>query len=235
MRAHDAINGRIPHVEVRARHVDFRTQHFLAILELARTHPSEEVHVFFNGPIPIRTVFPRLRQVSAILAHLFRRQVIHIGQPLLNELHGVAVERFKVVAGKEQVLSPIEPEPANVFLNGFNVLGFLLRWIRIIEAQVTARLWGIFLRETKVQADRLGMTDVKVAIRLGWKPGDDPAVVATGRHIGSDHFADEIDVGRLGCVGHGRGNSGGSRPPSRRSRALQNTRQIWSSHPAGRG
>ena len=47
------------------------------------------------------------------------------------------------------------------------------------------------LRDAEIQADRLGVADMEVAVRLRRKAGDD-ARVAAGREIGRDDVADEI-------------------------------------------
>src|SRR6185295_14816893 len=57
----------------------------------------------------------------------------------------------------------------HVFHDGFNVLGFFLRWIGIVKTQValTAKLGG----QSEVEADGLGMADVQVAVWLWRKSG----------------------------------------------------------------
>ena len=48
-----------------------------------------------------------------------------------------------------------------------------------------------FLRDAEIQADRLGVADMEIAVRLGRKAGDDWSVAA-GREIRADDVADKI-------------------------------------------
>jgi hypothetical protein len=72
----------------------------------------------------------------------------------------------------EEVLAPVEAEPADVGLDCVDVLLLLLDWIGVVEAQVAAatELGG----DAEVQADRLGMADMQVAVRLGRETGTVP-------------------------------------------------------------
>src|SRR5665647_1133197 len=51
-----------------------------------------------------------------------------------------------------------------------------------------------FLGNTEIQADRLGMADMEVAVRLGRKAGDD-LLDASGIEVGPDDIADEVAAG----------------------------------------
>src|SRR5690606_8656560 len=93
---------------------------------------------------------------------------------------------------------------------------FLCR-IRVVEAQVAqaVELGG----DAEVQADRLGVADVQVAVGLGRKAGADGRMLPAGQVL-ADDLADEIllfggrcrvagGVGdRGGAVAHGRGVPG---------------------------
>ena len=60
------------------------------------------------------------------------------------------------------MLTPIEAEPLHVLLDGFDVFGALSEWIGVIETQMTTTT--IFLGETKVETNTLGMANVEVTI-----------------------------------------------------------------------
>ena len=88
----DAVDGRVTQVHVGAGKVDLGAQGLLALLELARTHPAEQVKVLFRGAVPPRGRAAGLTGVAAaVLAHLVAGQVIDVGLALLNELLGVLV------------------------------------------------------------------------------------------------------------------------------------------------
>ena len=65
-------------------------------------------------------------------------------------------------------LRPFETEPADVFLDRFDVLDVFLRGIGVIEAEVAQP--AEFRRDAEVQADRLRVADVQVPVRFGRKP-----------------------------------------------------------------
>src|SRR5450756_851689 len=66
--------------------------------------------------------------------------------------------------------------------------------VRVVEAKVAGA--AEFLRDAKIQADRLGVPDMKVAVRLGGKPGRD-AVMFAALEVTRDDLADEVQ-GRRG-------------------------------------
>ncbi len=74
------------------------------------------------------------------------------------------------------MLAPVEAEPAHVLLDRLDVLELLLDRVGVVEAQVAAaaELGG----DPEVEADRLGVADVEIAVGLGRKAGDDPSCVS---------------------------------------------------------
>ena len=66
----NAVERRIPQVDVAGRHVDLGAQHARAVRELARAHPVKEVEVFLDRALAIRAVLAGLRQRAARGAHL---------------------------------------------------------------------------------------------------------------------------------------------------------------------
>ena len=119
--------------------------------------------------------FPGSVSVPAIRAHLLGGQAVDVGQALRDEMHRVGVELLEVVGGEVRLVVPGEAQPADVFLNRVDVLDVFLGRIRVVEAQVAGA--AELLRDAEVQADRLGVADVQVAVRLRRKPRRRP-----GRH-----------------------------------------------------
>ena len=97
-------------------------------------------------------------------------------------------------------LRPLKAQPAHVVLDGGDELGVFLGRIGVVEAQVAdaAELAG----DAEVQADRLGMADVQVAVGFGRETGVDDRVLAAGQVL-ADDLADEVVLlaGRRSCVG----------------------------------
>ncbi len=68
------------------------------------------------------------------------------------------------------MLAPIETEPAHVALDGIDIFLLFLGRIGVVEPQMAAA--AEFLGDAEVQADRLGVADMQIAVRLGRKAGD---------------------------------------------------------------
>src|SRR4029079_6750636 len=102
--------------------------------------------------------------------------------------------------------APVEAEPADVGLDRVEVLLLLLDRGRVVEPEVApAAELG---RDPEVQADRLGMADVEVAVGLGREAGNrggDPS----GGDVGRDDLADEVAP-----LGRGWGLGDHARAPS---------------------
>src|SRR5262249_51692165 len=87
--------------------------------------------------------------------------------------------------------SPVETEPADVLLDRLDVLDVLLRRVRVVEAEIAAA--AVLLRHAEVQADRLGVADVQVAVGLRREAREHTAAVAARRQILGDDRANEVE------------------------------------------
>jgi hypothetical protein len=150
----------------------------MSILALRTRLPSgnspascgEEVEIFFDGAVAIGAVFAGLGEGAAVLADLVGGEVVDVGFAGFDELQGPLVELREVVGGVAEAL-PLEAEPADVGLDGVDVLLLFFFGVGVVEAQVglAAELVG----EAEVDADGLGVADVEVAVGLGGKAGLD--------------------------------------------------------------
>ena len=186
----DAIERRVAHVDVRRRHVDFCPQDVCAIGELTRAHAPKQLEVLGHGPVAVGAVPAWFGQRAAVLANLVGAQAVDIRLALANQLFGVLIQHLEVVRGVMQ-LRPLETEPANVFLDRFDVLDVFLRGIGVIEAEVAQP--AEFRRDAEVQADRLRVADVQIAVWFGRKPGVHTAAVPSAPLIVRHDFAHEIE------------------------------------------
>ena len=200
--AEDAVHDWVAHVEVGRGHVDLGPQGPRAVGEFAGLHAAEEVEVFFDGAIAVGAVAARRGERAAVLADLVGREVTDVGLSGQDHLLGPIVELVEIVGGVEQAVFPIEAQPADVLHDRVDVFDFLLRGVGVVEAEVAQP--PVVPRDAEVQADRLGMADVKVAVRLRRKAGVDAVVAAAGQ-VGVDVFAEEVGGSRggIGCA-HGR-------------------------------
>ena len=121
--------------------------------------------------------------------HLLRRLVVDVGLAGLDQVFGPVIEPIEIVRRMKEVLAPVEAEPAHVALDGVDIFLLLLGRIGVVEAQVAAP--AELLGDAEVEADRLGMADMQVAVRLRRKAGDHRGV-PLGVEIGLDDVADEI-------------------------------------------
>ena len=71
--AADTVDDGVAHIDVAGCHVDFQTQGFAAIGELAVFHAREQVEVLFDTAVAVRAVFACFSQRTAVFAHFFGR------------------------------------------------------------------------------------------------------------------------------------------------------------------
>ncbi len=96
------------------------------------------------------------------------------------------------------MLTPVEAEPAHVLPEGLDVLHVLGLGIGVVEAEVADP--AVFLGQAEVQAARLGVTDVHVAVGLRREAGFDPTAVLAAVLVAVDHGADEVTAPGPGAV-----------------------------------
>ena len=202
----DPVQHGVAHVDVRRRHVDPRAQHARAVGKLAGPHPGEQVEALVDRAIAPRPVAARLGQRAAVLADLVGGQVVDVRVAVADQMDAPVVELLEVVRGVVEVLAPVEPEPADVALDRVDVLLLLLDRVGVVEAEVavTAEVAG----DAEVEADRLGVADVEVAVRLRREPGDDRRM-APAADIRGDDLADEVGAFGGSLDAQGRGNPAG--------------------------
>ena len=87
------------------------------------------------------------------------------------------------------MLAPVEAEPADVGLDGVDVLLLFLDRVGVVEAQVAAA--AELAGDAEVEADGLGVADVEVAVGLRREAGDDARRRALAQ-VGGDDLADEV-------------------------------------------
>jgi hypothetical protein len=185
----DAVEHGVAQVDVAGRHVDPGAQHPRAIGELARAHAAEQVEVLLHGAIAERAVAAGLRQGAAAGAHVVLGLIVHIGLAGADQVLRPGVELFEIVRRVVEMFAPIEAEPMDVLLDGVDEFLLFLGRVGVVEAQIA--LAAEFLGDAEVQADRFGVADMEIAVRLRRKPGDDLAGAAV-RKIGLDDVANEV-------------------------------------------
>ena len=170
-RVHDAVEDGVAQVDVGRGHVDLGAQDPGTVLVLAGAHAREQVQVLLDGAGAVGGVGAGLGERPTGLADLVGGEVVHERLAVLDEVDGPGVQLLEVVRGVEQVLAPVEAQPADVGLDAVDVLLLLLERVRVVEPEIAgATELG---RDAEVETDGLGMADVEMAVGLGWEPGDD--------------------------------------------------------------
>ena len=169
--------------------MDLGAQHLGAFVEVACFHAAQQIEIFLRRPVPMGTVPARLRQRAPVLAHLVRRQIVHIRIAALHQVFGPRIELLEIVRGVIEVLAPIVAQPAHVLFDGVDIgLLFFCR-VGVVEPQMAAS--AEFPGDPEIEDDRLGMPDMEEAVGFGRKPGDD-RLVSAGRQIIRNDLTDEI-------------------------------------------
>ena len=193
VRVPDAVQHRIAHVDVRRRHVDLRAQHVRAVRELARAHAAEQIEVLRR---PARSRYglslPGFGQRAAVLAHLVGASG---SSTYALPVAGSAARRTRRAARSSPTRrtagrpsrSPSQRTSSWIesTYSTSSVAGFVSSKRRL---HVPPKSRG----DAEVQADRFGVADVQVAVRLGRKPRGDAAAVLAGGVVGGDDVADMI-------------------------------------------
>ena len=133
-----------------------------------------------TAPVAERAVPAGLGQRAARQPDLLLRLVIDIGLARANQVLRPGIKLLEVIRRIVKVLAPIEAKPADVALDRIDILLLLLRRIGVVKAEIATS--AEFLGNAEIQADRFGVPEMQIAVRLRREPGDD-TVVLSGREV----------------------------------------------------
>ena len=185
----DSINRRIAHIHVRRRHVDLGAQYMLTVAKLPGIHAPEQVEVFLDAAIAVRTVSARLGQRTSVFANFFSTEAVNIGDALLDQLYRGLVQAVEIVRCMRQPVFPVKTQPVHVILDRLDEFRALLTRIRIIKTQKSAAA-GLG-SHAEVQADRHDVPDMQIAVRLWRESGHDFGMLTRLEVVVND-LADKI-------------------------------------------
>ena len=188
----DPVQHGIAHRQVGMGHVDPGPQDVRAVRKLPGLHAFEEIPVFCGRPVAVRTVSARLRGRAPVVPHFFPGQAVHVGVALVHELQRVGVQLIEVIRGEVQPVFPVESQPPDIPLDPLHEVHVLRLGIRVVEPKVAQPT--ILLSDAEIQADRLGVTDMEIAVRFRGKTGMHLAPELPALHVRVDEFAYEIPV-----------------------------------------
>mmetsp|Transcript_36621 Transcript_36621/g.85536 ORF Transcript_36621/g.85536 Transcript_36621/m.85536 type:complete len:257 (+) Transcript_36621:1641-2411(+) len=185
----DPVDRWVAHVHVGGRHVDLEPQDRRTVLHLAPRHRLEERHTLGDCAIAVRRVGALGGQRASVLSHLHRRERVHICVSLVDQLDRTLVEFVEVVRSVREPFLPIEAKPFDILKDRIHVLLLLLLRVSVVKAHERAP--AELFTEAKVDADRLRMPDVQVAVWFGGEARDNLAVLPHGQVL-LDDVSDEV-------------------------------------------
>ena len=199
MRATNAINRGVAQVDIARSHVDLSAQHPGAIDKLTCAHALKQIKVFSFRALAVWAGFARMSKRATIFAHFLSTEIIHVSLALLDQFDCIAVKLFEVIRCPSHLTLPLKAQPLNVPLNSACIFLAFLFGICVVKAQIAVAL--IVECQTKIQANRLGMTNMQISIRLRWEACDNIGMFTT-RQIGLNNIADEVGDGCLCVAAH---------------------------------
>jgi len=99
------------------------------------------------------------------------------------------VELLEIIGGKKEAVLPIETEPADIILNGFDKFQRLTGGIGVVHAQVAGPF--VLGGNAEIETNGLRMSYVKIPVRFGRKTGGYTPVFARLQVV-LDYLSDEI-------------------------------------------
>ena len=164
----DAVDHRVAHIEIAAGQIDPGPQRHGPVGERPCPHTGEQVEALLHGTVAVGG-HGGDADIAAVLLKLLRRQLAHIGQPLLDEQHRLPVVLLKIVTAVEEPVAPVEAQPVDVLLDGLHKLLVLLGGVGVVHAQVAQA--AVTLGGAEVDGQRLAVSDVQIAVRLRRETG----------------------------------------------------------------
>ena len=149
---------------------------------------------------------PRLGQRAAQAAHFFRGGAVDVGEPGLDEVPRVGIETVEIVGRMVEVGAPVIAQPAHRVLDRILVFDVFLDRVGVVEAQMAHA--AVFCGQAEIQADRLGVADMQITVRLRRKASDHSPSVLVGVQILGNDLPKEIRTRRGArrlrhCSSHG--------------------------------
>ena len=164
----DAVDDGSAHIEVAGCQIDLGTERILVVLEFAGAHTGEQIQTFLNGTVTVGRNGGGFG-IAAELLELLSGQLADVCQTLLDQLNSILVVLLEVVGAVEEAVAPVEAQPVDIFLDGFDKLHVFLGGVGVVHTQIAQTV--ILLGSAKVDGQRLAVTNVQIAVGLGRKAG----------------------------------------------------------------
>ena len=185
----DSVNDRIPHVDVRGRHVNLCTQHLFAVLVLSVPHFFEKAKILLHTSVTIRGFLSRFFERASISLYFIRRKIADIRLALLDQFHRSIIHRIKIIRCPEPLL-PFPAKPSHICFDCVNIFDILLHGIGIIISQIT--LAAVLFCRRKIQANRLRVPDMEIPVRFRRKTRIDLSSILPAFVVPVDNIVNKI-------------------------------------------
>jgi len=134
----DAVQDRVAHVHVPGSHVDLGPQDPGAIGEFPGPHAAEQIEIFRHRPVAVWTVLTRFGEGAAVASGVFGGKIADIGLAGGDQMLGVLIQLLEIIRGKIEMRVPVKAQPADIVLDGIDILLLFLGGVGVIEAKMAA-------------------------------------------------------------------------------------------------
>ena len=172
----DAVHDWVAEVHVWISHVKLRTKYHTSFYSLRSVHFLKEGKAFLNRTVAIWAGSTRGSRSTLLGCNFLSSLLVDISMSLLDHPYSKLPQLLEVIGSIIDV-APLKAEPLDVLEDIFYVFVVFLTWVGVIKSEIADTL--VFFGYTEVHADGLGVTDVKVAVRLWWETGLDSTSVLT--------------------------------------------------------
>ena len=148
-------------MHVGAGHINLGTQHHGAFLKFTTIHLVEKFQILFYRSVPVGTWCSRSGRCTFLGSYLFWCLFIDVCLTFLDELYSEIPQLLEIV-GCIVFVPPLESKPLDILFDSFHIFYIFLSGIGIVKTEIADT--SIFLCNTEVHTNSLGMTDMKIAI-----------------------------------------------------------------------
>src|SRR5699024_1996995 len=173
-----------------AGQVDLGAQGLFTVGKFPGAHTAEQVQVFLRRAVAVGAGAAGLARVAApVLLHFFPGQVVHIGFALPDQLFGIFVALFKIVAAVENAAVGVRAQPVQVLQDALHIFVVLTGGVGVVKAQIEQA--AVVFGDGVVDEDRLGRTDMQIAVGFRRKTGMHGVDLAFGQ-VGVDDLRQKV-------------------------------------------
>ena len=130
------VNDRIPHINIRGSHVNFRSEDFFAIPVFSFLHFFKKLKVFLNAPVAVGAFLSRFCQRSSVLPDFIRSQVADISFSFFDQFYSSFIHLIEIIGRKKHPVFPISSKPLYISFDGFHKFIFFFCRVCIIKAEI---------------------------------------------------------------------------------------------------